>query len=123
MTTITLTVDRRNLLTANQRKHRMAVANSTKILRHAAALNARSAHAPIFTVAHVTVHIAWPDRRRRDRLNIAPTIKACIDGFTDAELWADDDDTHILGPDFRTDPELSGIKGVTRLTFVIEEVA
>lgn len=122
MTTVELTVHRTNLLTANQRQHRMAVARSTAILRHAAALTAQAARATEFTRAHVTVTVHWPDRRRRDVLNIAPTVKACIDGMTDAGLWSDDDDTHLIGPDFRVGTSLSGVKDVTRLVFTIEEV-
>jgi len=120
---IPLTVERTNLLTANERRHRMDAARATKVLRHAAAINAQAAGIGPFNVAHVTVWISWPDRRRRDRLNIAPTIKACIDGFTDAGLWPDDDDTHLIGPDFRTTPELAGLgRRVTRLEFDIKEV-
>lgn len=120
---IPLTIERVNLLTANERRHRMDAARATKVLRHAAAINAQAVGGGPFNVAHVTVWISYPDRRRRDRLNLAPTVKAIIDGFTDAGLWPDDDDTHLIGPDFRTTSELAGLgRGVTRLEFVIEEV-
>jgi len=122
MTTFTLTVHRSNLLTANERKHRMQVARATKVLRHAACMQAQTVRATPFERAHVIVTVAWPNRRRRDVLNIAPTIKACIDGMTDAGLWDDDDDRHLIGPDFRVSGELSGVKDTTRLTFTIEEV-
>jgi hypothetical protein len=46
--------------------------------------------------ADLVVTIHWPPlNRRRDRLNLAPTIKACVDGFVDAGVLPDDDDTRI----------------------------
>lgn len=123
MTTLTMTVGRANLLTANGREHRMRVASATKTLRQTASLVAQAARATAFGRAHVTVWVSWPDRRRRDVLNLAPTIKACIDGMTDAGLWVDDDDQHLVGPDFRVTRELSGMPGVVRLRFEIEEAS
>lgn len=34
-------------------------------------------------------------KRRRDPHNWYPTIKAVLDGFTDAAVWADDDSAHV----------------------------
>lgn len=39
-----------------------------------------------------------PDNRRRDASNIAPTLKALIDGVTDTGILADDCDGLIEGP-------------------------
>lgn len=45
----------------------------------------------------VTVYIPVKDKRRRDPHNWAPTMKACLDGLTDARwLWPDDDESHVL---------------------------
>lgn len=118
-----MTVGRANLLSANGREHRMRVQAATRTLRHTASLLAQAQRATAFQRAHVTVWVSWPDRRRRDVLNVAPTIKAAIDGFTDAGLWVDDDDRHLIGPDFRVTPELSGQRGVVRLRFEIEEAS
>lgn len=117
-----MTVGAQNLLNANQRMHWQKRRKIVALLRRAAADAAASQNAPRLDRAHITVHVAWPDRRRRDVLNIAPTVKAAIDGMvTDFGLLPDDDDTHLTGPDFRVDPALSGIPKATRLTFHIKE--
>lgn len=111
-----------DLLTANQRLHRMVAAKRVKRLRTAGQINAREQNVGHYDRAHVTITVAWPDRRRRDVLNIAPTAKALIDGMTAANCWDDDDDAHLIGPDFRVSPTLSGVKGSTRLTFTVRAV-
>ena len=123
MHTVTMTVGAANLLTANQRLHHMKRAGIVKLLRHAAAMAAASQDVPKLDRAHITVHVAWPDRRRRDVHNIMPTVKACVDGFVDFGVLPDDDDHHLIGPDLRVDPELSGVAKVTRLTFEITETS
>jgi len=49
--------------------------------------------------------------------NSFPTFKACIDGFVDAGVLADDSDLHVVGPDPRR-----GYDGPPRITFTLEEV-
>lgn len=72
---------------------------------------------------HLTVWVTWPDRRHRDVDNLAPTIKAMIDGVRDALEplidW-DDDDTHLVGPDKRVDDHVTDMPGMAYLTFVWE---
>jgi Holliday junction resolvase RusA-like endonuclease len=51
--------------------------------------------------AHITVTLTWPDRRRRDPANWAPTAKAIVDGLVDGGLLPDDDHRHLTGPDMR----------------------
>lgn len=48
-------------------------------------------------LARVWVGLTWvpPDRRRRDTDNMAPTLKACIDGLTAYGLVPDDDSAHV----------------------------
>jgi crossover junction endodeoxyribonuclease RusA len=50
---------------------------------------------------HITVTIAWPDRRRRDVGNLAPTAKAIVDGIVKAKVITDDSDRYVTGPDLR----------------------
>jgi len=50
--------------------------------------------------------------------NYFPTFKACIDGFVDAGVLADDSDAHVIGPDPRR-----AYDGPPRITFELEEVA
>ena len=56
-----------------------------------------------FTFPHVVAYLAFGDNRRRDVHNYMPTVKAIIDGCTDAGLWADDRDGILTGPDMRRD--------------------
>ncbi|WP_165375389.1 hypothetical protein [Sanguibacter massiliensis] len=121
MHTVTMTVGAQNLLTANQRLHHMRRPAIVKLPRRAAAAAAAPQTAPRLDRAHITVHAAWPDRRRRDVHNLYVTVKACIDGLIDYGLLPDDDDRHLTGPDLRVDPDLSGIPKSTRLTFHIKE--
>ena len=121
--TMTLTVASSNLLTANRRIHHMQRARATRVLRHAASINAEPL--PRMTRAHLTVWVSWPDRRRRDVHNVMPTVKALVDGAVSGPvrprgsdpwpgLLPDDDDHHLTGPDLRVTDELSGIPGVIR---------
>lgn len=122
VTAIELAIAAGDLITANQREHYQVRARKTAALRYRAQVTAlvlRQHVAPLYERAHVTIWVSWPDRRRRDVLNLAPTVKACIDGMTDAGLWPDDDDLHLIGPDFRVSPELSRLKGVTVLRFEV----
>ncbi|WP_130865831.1 RusA family crossover junction endodeoxyribonuclease [Acidipropionibacterium timonense] len=41
---------------------------------------------------------------RADPNNATPTLKAIIDGMTDAGVWPDDSSEYVLGPDPRRDP-------------------
>ena len=117
-----VTIHATNLLTANQRKHWAAKAAIVRVLRHTGAMNAHAQGIPVMERAHLTVIVSWPDRRRRDVSNLAPTVKALVDGIvSDAHRLPDDDDTHLSGPDYRVTSETSGIKGVTRLRFVFTQ--
>ena len=90
-------------LNANHRPHWAARARDTRAWREAAWANARSKNlTPRAARAHVTVVFHHADRRRRDVGNLAPTAKAIVDGLTDAGLWPDDSDAHLVGPDLRT---------------------
>ena len=80
---------------------------------------ARGVH---MTKAHVTAYVKYPSNNRADPTNAGPTAKPIIDGFTLAGLWTDDDSVHVLGPDFRREPGTTGVKGLHRIRFVIEEV-
>jgi crossover junction endodeoxyribonuclease RusA len=119
MTTIEFAVPTARIINANQRSHWARKAELTRFLRTEASLHAHGI--PPMTRAHLTVHVGWPDKRRRDVSNIAPTLKACIDGFvSDARLLPDDSDAYLIGPDLR--PHVAGRKGYVVLTFCFEEI-
>lgn len=113
MTEVVLTVKRAALLTANERLHWRTRAAKTKALRHLSRLLHRGVEP--MQRARLDVTIAYPDRRRRDRHNLWPTVKACVDGAVDAGVLPDDDDAHLDGPHLETAAELSG--GGYRFTF------
>jgi Holliday junction resolvase RusA-like endonuclease len=127
MTTYTITVPKiGKYMSANDRPNRWAKAAQTKEWRGAAYVAAceeipllglrwpSGLRSPVRITA--TVHIA--DKRRREVSNLFPTFKACIDGFVDAGVLADDSDAHVIGPDPRR-----AYDGPPRITFTLEEVA
>lgn len=94
---ISYRVPRQMLISANDHKSGWReVASRAKQLRGAGFWIAKAAKQPQMDRADVTVIVHWPPtERRRDRLNLAPTIKPLIDGFIDAGVLPDDDDTRI----------------------------
>jgi crossover junction endodeoxyribonuclease RusA len=89
------------LLTSNQRLHHQAKARLTRQLRGEAKLLALAAKIPALERVHVYAYVIPPDRRKRDPANWYPSVKAAIDGLTDAGVIPDDDAAHLLGPDMR----------------------
>ena len=82
------------IISANDRLHFAVKAQLTKHLRELACAlaNACTRHEP-FSPSNpctVTIIVYAPTKRRMDPPNLYPTVKALIDGFTDAELWTDD---------------------------------
>jgi crossover junction endodeoxyribonuclease RusA len=87
-------------ITANQRAHRMEKARRTKLWRTAARAAANGIE-PFTGPVHIYAHVVKPRQGRWDPLNWADTAKAAVDGLVDAQLLADDDHLHVLGPDMR----------------------
>lgn len=103
-------------LNSNQRLHRMAQADLVRDWRTLARFAARG-HEPIPTPVRVVATIWKPVNRMYDPGNLYPTAKACLDGFTDAGLWPDDNFRHVIGPDMR-----HGGWGPQRIVFTFEPV-
>lgn len=92
---------RSKLLSANDKMHWAARSRITKQLRQWGYLLGREGEGVArlgLTRARVEVEFAYPDRRRRDRSNLAPTVKAIMDGLIDAGLLPDDADRFLDGP-------------------------
>lgn len=106
-------------ISANHREHWAVKAAKTRAWRAATAMHARAAQVPTLAAAHVLVEPRWCDKRRRDATNVAPTAKACLDGLTDAGVWADDDDSHLLEVAFRQGPKATGL---ARIRITITEL-
>ena len=106
-------------MNANDRPNRWAKAAQTKTWRDAAFKVAmRSGGDMLHGLVRITATVHIADKRRREVSNLFPTFKACIDGFVDAGILADDSDAHVIGPDPRR-----GYDGPPRITFTLEEVA
>ena len=110
------------MISANDRLHPMTRAGLTKKLRQLGkieALKAKSSNFEQFSPKNpcvVVVTIKKPQRRRSDAPNWYPTVKALLDGFTDAEIWTDDDDETIKAVTFKPD----GLSGSKLYAFEIE---
>lgn len=107
------------LLSSNDREHWRARARETASLRETAAWLARAQKIPRLDRAHVLATYWPPDRRRRDPANLYPSVKACVDGLTDAGVWADDDAAHVTGPDMRLGEVCPG----GRLVLIVTELS
>lgn len=92
---------RSKLLSANDKIHWAARSRLTKQLRQWGYLLGREGEGVArlgLRHARVEMEFAYPDRRRRDRSNLAPTVKALMDGLIDAGLLPDDADRFLDGP-------------------------
>lgn len=116
--TLTLDIPSALWLTSNQRLHWAAKAKRTRAIRHLAAVRARAEKLPRFEVAHVTAYIGYPTNAKADPGNAAPTVKAVLDGLTDAGIWPDDNHEHVVGPDYRRDTK-TGRLGMHRVRLVL----
>lgn len=100
--TITIAPSRAMILTANQRTH---WAKRARVARHLRTIGLAAARSQLPGVrlerARIVATLTFPDRRRRDPANWAPTLKPIIDGLVDARLLPDDDAAHLVGPDLR----------------------
>ena len=88
-------------INSNQRLHRMAKAKLTAQWRAAGAAAIPGGMGPFEGPVRIEAYIRKPRRGRYDPNNLAPTTKACVDGFVDAGILADDDWNHVVGPDHR----------------------
>lgn len=83
---------RAEVISANDRPHRHEKARLTAALRAKGAKKARDTGIILRRPVVLRVRIGWPDARKRDRLNLAPTTKALIDGIAPLVLGNDSDD-------------------------------
>lgn len=129
MSAFTLTIDIPPGLwmTSNSRLHWAEKARRTRMLRRLAAVQARAQNAVKYAGkqtgrARVTVTVHPRTRGRFDPANTYPTVKALIDGFTDAGVWVDDDASRLVGPDMRAGaPDPTQPHGWHRLSVAIAE--
>ena len=76
----------------------------------------------IFHNFSIGVTVYSPSKRRLDPVNLYPTVKAIIDGFTDVGLWEDDDYTHLASISF-VYGGISGNKDAFRIKLTVVELS
>lgn len=119
--TISLDVFAHEILTANQRLHWAEKARRTRVIRQRARYAKRGPeHYVPMGRARCVAYVTYRDRRRRDSANVAPTLKACIDGVVDSGLLPDDDNDHLIGPDIRVTEPNPGQRGYLHIRLVFE---
>lgn len=120
MSTLTVRVPKSLLLTSNQRLHWAEKARRTKAVRLLGRASSRGVASPGCPV-HMTVTIAFGDRRRRDVMNTHPTVKAIVDGIVDWGLLPGDDTTVIESETYTA--TTGAPPGQTVFTIALEPVA
>ena len=85
------------LLSLNDRRHRMTTARIGKAWREQAWAHAMEQVPPPRYMGPSVVDVELPvtTRRRADSSNLFLTVKYIVDGFTDAGCWPDDDDRFV----------------------------
>ena len=115
------------VINSNDRQHQTDKAKVTKRIRNFAywhTLAAKDKKMAAFNSSipcEVIVTVYSPTKSRLDPPNLYPTVKAIIDGMTDAGIWVDDNHKVIKKLSF-VYGGLSNEKGHYRLVFDIEEV-
>lgn len=89
---------------ANARLHRMVRARITKQIRADVAAIARIGRVPRFDVPVTITAVQHPGKGKRalDAENVAPLVKACIDGLRDAGVLLNDSPRHVRSVTFTT---------------------
>jgi hypothetical protein len=123
VSTFTLTLDIPAALwhTSNDRGAWYMFASRKKEIRALAKTVAKAADIGTFQIAHVTAHIGYPRNGTADPGNASPVVKAMLDGLTDAGVWADDDSSHVIGPDYRREVGVTGKAGIHTVRLVLVE--
>lgn len=93
--TLTIDVPKTEWMSSNGREHRMDHASRTRMLRHRAAILARDQIQPVTGPVLVAVTCRHRGGTAPDVDGCAPSVKAAIDGCTDAGIWPDDDSAWV----------------------------
>ena len=97
-------------INANQRLHWAVKARRTKAWKDAADILARHSTGYFVEPVRIVATIHKARGGRWDAHNLAPTVKAAIDGLVAAGVLADDNNEYVTGVEFR-----AGEKGSPRL--------
>ena len=118
------TKHKKEMLNANDRPHWTQKAKITAYLRCMAFLKVSEGKYTTYTKKRpcgLVVTIYAPAKRRMDPPNFYPTVKALVDGMTDAGIWTDDNHEVIKYMVFKYGG-LSGLKDKYRIEIEVKEV-
>ena len=118
------TKHKKEMLNANDRPHWAQKAKITAYLRQIGRLKVSEGKYPAYTKKRpcgLVVTIYAPTKRRMDPPNFYPTVKALVDGMTDAGIWTDDNHEVIKYKVFKYGG-LSGLKDKYRIEIEVKEV-
>lgn len=82
-------------LHAHAKGHWRGKAAATKAQRERAYVEALAAGVEPMDRGRLSIHVRYPDLRRRDSLNTVSGLKGAIDGLVDAGCLPDDDWQHL----------------------------
>ena len=88
-------------INSNQRRHRMQVAQLTRLWRVTASTVAHREQSFSARPVHIVCTFHKTRAGRWDAGNLYPTAKAIVDGLVDAGVIPDDSNEWVLGPDMR----------------------
>ena len=120
MTQLILEIPDRWWVTSNDRPHWAVKAKAVAYVRKLTWAAAKGRRLPRHKAVHITVFVQYPTGGRADPNNAEPMGKAAVDGLVDAGVIPDDDDRHVLGPDYRREVGKCP-RGVHRLRLVITD--
>ena len=118
------TKHKKEMLNANDRPHWAQKAKITAYLRQIGRLKVSEGKYTTYTKKRpcgLVVTIYAPTKRRMDPPNFYPTVKALVDGMTDAGIWTDDNHEVIKYMVFKYG-RLSGLKDKYRIEIEVKEV-
>ena len=113
----TFDLRRDQIISMNDRLHHHKQARRARDLRTLGFIHGRG-RTMLTEPAIRHVIIGWPDNRRRDAENLAPTAKHLTDGLVDSGWIADDDGQHII--ESRWSSHVHGKRGVYLVTIRLE---
>lgn len=91
-------------INANVREHWTIKAAKVRTWRAAVATHAIDARLPYMTRVEIVAQPRWASKRRHDSSNIAPTVKACVDGLVDAGVLPDDSSQIVVSESYQEGP-------------------
>lgn len=118
------TKKQKEMLNANDRPHWAQKAKITARLRRLGEIEGRKGKTTTFNKKRpcgMIITVFSPTKRRMDPPNFYPTVKALVDGLTDAGVWTDDNHEVIKYMTFQYGG-LSGISGKYRLEMEVVDL-